>query len=197
MKTSKLIPITTLLGVLSACSGGGGGADNKPPPPPPTASSLIYTNPTSGAYQLVRDTTKSTATHLVLDLVGPSGTSGRGVGFYLNADTSRVTWTKVDSTDAELVQNGAFVLGSGVQALTAKVSGNELQAGAYQKGTTAPAVAFGSSVVLARIALDLKSGITPGTVTFSAVTNKAMLLPDTDAAAPGNISVTVGSIAAQ
>ena len=198
MKTSNLISVATLLGVLSACGGGGGDGSPIPPPPPPpvTATTLVYTPPSGGSYQMVRNA-GSTPTHLILDLVGPAGTSGRGIGFYLNADTGRITWSKVSGSDAELVQNGAFNLGSGVLALKAKVNGNELQAGVYQKGTSAPAIAFGSTVVLARVAMDLKSGLTPGAVSFSAVPNKAMLLPDVGAATPGNISVSVGSLTAQ
>lgn len=198
MKTSNLISAAALLGVLSACGGGGGGGGTNNPPPPATATTLAYTNPSSGTYQLIRDSA-STSSHLVFDLVGPTGTSGRGIGFYLNADPNKVTWSKVNGSDPEFVENGAFNLGTGVLALKAKVntSTGELQAGVYQKGTSVPSIAFGPSVVLAKVAMDLKSGQTPGAVTFTAVASKAMVLPDTGAATPGNISITVGNLTAQ
>ena len=62
-----------LMGFL-ACSGGGGGTTNNPPPAKTIAGRLDYTNPTSGTYTLVKDTTLSTSTHLVLNLMGPVGT---------------------------------------------------------------------------------------------------------------------------
>lgn len=159
------------------------------------ASALAYTDPTSGTYRLVRNATLSTSTHLVLDLLGPAGTQGRGVGFYLSADTSKVTWTKVSGADPELVQNGAFTLGSGQQLLKAKVTGSELQAGVYQKGSAVPAVTFTASGALARVALDLNGNPALGAVTFSAVANKAVVLPA--AGAQTVITVSVGTLAAQ
>ncbi len=159
------------------------------------ASALAYTDPTSGTYRLVKNTALSTGTHLVLDLLGPAGTQGRGVGFYLTADTAKVTWAKVSGSDADLVQNGAFSLGSAPQLLKAKVAGDELQAGVYQKGSGTPAVTFTATGALARVALDLKGNPSLGTVSFSAVTNKAVVLPASGAQT--TIQVSVGALAAQ
>jgi hypothetical protein len=159
------------------------------------ASALAYTDPASGTYRLVKNTALSTATHLVLDLLGPAGTQGRGVGFYLTADTTKVTWTKVASSDADLVQNGAFSLGSAPQLLKAKATGDELQAGVYQKGGGVPAVTFTATGALARVALDLKGNPALGTVTFTAPTNKAVVLPASGAQT--TIQVSVGTLSAQ
>ena len=182
----------TLLGLslvlTAACGGGGGGGQ---PPPKSIADSLVYTNPTSGDYNLLKSTAvASTATHLVLDLVGPATGNGRGVAFTLSADTTKVNW----STTPALVQNVAFNLGTGTQILSAKVTGDTLQAGLFQKGTTVPAVSLNTT--LARIALDLKSGVAVNsTVTLSAVPNKANVLPETGA--PMIISVSTGTLQAQ
>lgn len=175
------VSLSALLGIaaLVGCGGGGGGSA---PPPPAAVSTLVYTAPTSvGAaeFQWVKNATKSTASHLVLDLIGPTGVSGRGVGFYLSADANKVTWSKVDPTDAELVRNEAFTLGSGSLLLKAKFAGDQLQAGVYQKDPAAAAKPFGASTVLVSVALDMKPGAATGPVTLSTVPNKSLLLPAT------------------
>lgn len=158
------------------------------------ADHLDYTNPTSGAYMLVKDAA-STPTHLILNLMGPDGTPRSGVGFFLSADTTKVAWAKVSGSDPEYVKNGVFNLGSGVQLLKSKVEampGNatQLQAGVFQKGST-PVVTTG---ILASVALDLKSNVSLGTVTFSAVSNKAVLT--NGSAAPTPIVISTGTLSA-
>ena len=177
------------LATLLACSGGGGGGDNKPPPKT-IADTLVYTNPT-GIYALVKNTTKSTATHLVLDLVGPAGSSG--VGFYLTADQTKVTWTTVDSGDPEKVKSSTFAS----TIVKTKVSGDTLQAGIYQKGTT-PAATTTTATVLASVALDLKSNIpVNSTVSLSAVSGKALILnPPANSTVTTGITVATGSVVA-
>lgn len=192
MKTLNRVLGLLSLSLLAACHSGG---DN-PPPAKTIADTLVYTDPTSTSYRLVKNASLSSATHLVLDLVGPSGTNGRGVAFTLSADTTKLTWAKVTASDAALVQNGtAFNLGSGTQILSGKASGDTLQAGLFQKGAAVAAVSLAAP--LARVALDLKSGVVPvnTTVTFSAVANKANVLPDTGA--PQTITVATGTILAQ
>ena len=179
------------LASLVACSGGG--STSSAPPAKTIADRLDYTNPTSGTYMLVKDTT-STSTHLVLNLMGPAGTLGSGVGFFLTADTTKVAWSKVNSSDTEFVKNGAFTLGSGVQLLKSKVTGDQLQAGVFQKGTTVPAVTFTTAGVLASVALDLKGNVPLGAVAFSAVSNKAVLT--NGSAAPVAIVLSAGTLTA-
>ena len=158
------------LASLLACGGGGGGGSTPTPPPKTIADTLTYSNP-SGTYTLVKNTGKSTATHLVLDLVGPAG-SLSGVGFYLTADQTKVTWTTVDGGDPEKVKSSTFAN----TLVKSKVSGDTLQAGVYQKGTTA-AVAATTSTVLASVALDLKSSVpVNSSVSLTAVAGKALIL---------------------
>ena len=160
----------------------------------PVATALAYTDPTTGTYQLKKNTTLSTATHLVLELVGPA-TTGCGVSATFSADTTKVTWVNVSGADPAntFVANGtAFTLGGAPHILKGKVTGNVLQAAVAQKGIGSP-VALNAPLL--RIALDLKASLPTGTVTFSADAAKCQVL---DAAGTlTTITVTVGTLAAQ
>lgn len=174
-----------------ACGGGGGGSSA-----PPTATSLSYADPTSGTYLLKKNTTLSTSTHLVLDLVGPASATGSGVTATFSADTTKVAWANVSSSDPAntFVQNGsAFNLGAAPLILRGKLSGATLQVTAAQKGTGAP-VALGSPLL--RVALDLKAAQPAGTVALSADSAKGQVIDGTGAIV-SPISVTVGVLTAQ
>ncbi len=160
----------------------------------PVASALAYTDPTTGTYLLKKNTTLSTATHLVLDLVGPA-TTGCGITATFSADTTKVTWVNVAAADPAntFVQNGAaFTLGTAPQILKGKVAGNILQAAVSQKGTGSP---VSLNVPLLRIALDLKAGLPTGAVTFTADAAKCQVL-DGSGAITG-ITVAVGTLSTQ
>lgn len=187
IKTTRSLLAAIGLGALLACGGGGTST-----PPKTIADTLAYTNPASGTYTLLKNPTRSTAGHLVLDLVGPAG-SVSGVGFYLTADSTKVAWTPVEAGDAEKVKSASFAS----TIVTSKVSGDTLQASVYQKGTTT-AVTATSSTVLASVALDLKSGLAVNTsVTLTAASGKAAILN-----APGGsqattpIVISVGTLTA-
>lgn len=186
---------------LVACSGGG--TTTPPPPPPKTiADRLDYTNPTSGTYTLVKDTTNSTSTHLVLNLMGPVGTPTTGVGFYLSADSTKVTWSKPTGSDTILAHSGLFDLGSAPQLMVGKSSGDQIQVGFYQKGTIPSVKTLTATSVLATVALDLKSNVAVGSTVWSstqapstkAVLNQASGVPVSIATIP--ITISYGILAA-
>ena len=187
LKTTRSLLAAIGLGALLACGGGGTSA-----PPKTIADTLAYTNPASGTYTLVKNTAKSTASHLVLDLVGPAG-SLSGVGFYLTADQIKVAWAPVDAGDAEKVKSACFTS----TITTSKVSGDTLQAAVYQKGTAA-AITATTSTVLASVALDLKGGLSVGSgVTLTAPAGKALIL-NAPASPQGTtaIAINVGTLVA-
>lgn len=189
---SSFLLVSALL-ALSACGGGSGGN----PPGPTPASRLVYTDPVDpSAYRWLKDASLSTNTHLVLYLAAPTGASLHGVGFHVTVDNAKASWSKVDAADATFVQNAAFTLGTGPQALAAKVTGATLQAGVYQKATsTAPVLSTGQP--LARIAVDLATGTLPGSVSLQQVSGKGLVLLSGSPAAPGNLSMAFGALQAQ
>lgn len=175
------------LTVLLACSGGGGGGGSTTN----NAAALTYTDPTTGDYRLLRDASSS-ATHLVLNLVGPASTSLSGVGFYLTTESAKASWATVSGS--EFVGNTLFTN----YLMESKVTTDQLQAGIYQKN---PEVAktTGASSVLATVALDLKSGVAAGTtIALAATPDKAIIL-DPPGASPSTtgITITVGSLVAE
>ncbi len=193
----KLTLSTLVLAGLAACSGGGGGGGTTPTPSKTIADRLDYTNPSAGTYTLVKDASLSSSTHLVLNLLGPAGTATTGVGFYLSADSTKVTWTKPAGSDTILAHNGLFDLGSAPQMAVAKTvgSGDQLQVGYFQKGTTKAAVTLSATSILASVALDLKANIPVGTtVNLSAISGKAVL--SNGSAAPTPITISAGTLTA-
>lgn len=194
MRTLKALLAASMLLTLIACGGGGGGGGSSTPTP---ATRLVYTDPTDAtAYRWVRDAGLSTNTHLVLDLVAPVGVNLHGIGFHATVDATRAGWSKVASGDATWIQNAAFSLGSGTQALAAKVSGNALQAGVYQKAvSTTPVASSGQPLV--RVALDLTTGATPGTISLQQTSGKALALVAGTTVAAGNVTTAFGSLQAQ
>ncbi len=170
-----------------ACGGGGGGST---PKVQPAAPKLIYTDPASGTYRLLKNVALSTDAHLVLDLVGPAGAQGRGVAFSLTTDTSKVSWSKPEASDADFVAPAILDLGSAPQILKVKVVGSTLQAAYSQKGGSVSAKAL--DVPFGRLGLTLKPGAT-GAVALTAST--AQVLPA--AGAPQDITLSCGTLQVQ
>jgi len=161
----------SLLGILTACAGG-----YTPPPAPAApaatapATGLAYTNPSTTGWALVQDAS-STATHLVLNLVGPSGQQARGVGFNLASDGS-VAFHRY--ADGNYVQDlGVFQLKLTTPNLYSttypnfyepvlmvggvKNGGKLLTVGLYQKDRSQPAQSFTPDKPVCQIGVDFSS----------------------------------------
>lgn len=160
------------LGILG-CSGASGNG---------TSPRLGYTNPANTGYQLVADPS-STATHVVLNLVGPAGAQLQGGTFTLTADASKVTWSPT------VAEGGALDLGPGVKLMKSKVDAASMQVAIYQKGTTAATLA---AKPLFTVALDLKAGA-KGSVALTA--SAAKILDATGATV--TVPVAVGTLTAE
>lgn len=159
--------------------------------------SLTYTDPTAGTYRFVRNASLSTSTHLVLDLVTTDTQLVSGIGFSLTYDATKLTATKVNSTDAYEIQNGPlFNLGTGTPVLYAKLMATNTNVATFtyalaQKGATG--LSMGSAVLL-RIAFDPYTGTglgTIGTSNFTITKAKANVQGTT---APVAITITPGTL---
>ena len=159
--TRILLP--TLTGAVLALAGCGGSHTAAPAVTQAATRTLTYVNPVqpSGAFALVQDPA-STATRLVLDVVGPSGYASTGVTFSFDVDTSRAVWAT-----APAITNGTVFtsLGTGTQLVQAWVSGARLQGIVATKGLSNQVANVGLGVI-ATIVLTPAAGAVPGTVSL-------------------------------
>jgi hypothetical protein len=172
--------------------------------PAPTAAvaavGLEYTDPTGSGWRLVRDP-NSTVTRLVLNLVGPTGQKGRGVGFNLRSDGT-VKFSRFD--------NGSYINDLGVFQLTNKAGavsaldgftpvandigtivggvkegGHMLTVGAFQKDRRWPAVDLGQPLYQVAIVFDPSQTLASGT-TIPLTFVRARSIPENIGDDPGN-----------
>lgn len=196
MTTLKL-SLLAVLGLLTACGGGSSSPAPVATPAPALATTLAYTDPTATGWRLVKNVGASTGIHLVLDLVGPAGETGRGVGFNLQSD-GRVTFSKLNGRyieDAGVFQlrnpdldpstYDAVLLPGGVQK-----AGTLLSVGIFQKDRRQPAQALDQA--LCRVAIDFDAAkvqagvLVPGTAVALSVA-KARAIPGDIGTMPDNI----------
>ena len=193
MTKSRWIVMSSAWVLLVACGGGGGGGTSSQPSQPAKAVGLVYTDPAGGDFRLVRDAS-STSTKLILRLVGPAASAGRGVAFTFSVDPALVDLVKVADADAEYVQNGeAFVLGDAPRVLKGIKQNGTLHVTVSQKG---PGAARGLDAALLRVAVQFKAaaGLGVGTAIPLSVTEGQYLPAD---GGPVAMAVSVGSLKAQ
>ncbi len=185
----------TLLATMLACGGGGGGGGSSSGSATPTLA--FTTTATDDEYRFVKDTTLSTDTRLVLDLLGPSGVSARGVAVFLSADTGKVTWVNPatgSATGSLIVVGTQFDAGSSPAFVADKFSERILQAGVFQKGGTA-ATYDGKSIL--SVALALKSGAAAGSVTFGAVGTRSIALSGDNPGVVKTLAINCGTVSVE
>lgn len=166
--------VLAILGLIAAC----GHSSSPAPAVVHPAVGLDYADPDADGWRLVRNPS-STVTHLVLDLIGPDGEKGRGVGFNLRSDGT-VKFAKFAS--------GSYINDLGVFQVTSKravlslVSGKPvtndvgaivggvkdggrvLSVGAFQKDRRWPAQALDQPLYQIAIDFDPAQALAAGTV---------------------------------
>lgn len=109
----------------------------------------------------MRNAASSTNTHLVLDVVGPTGGSGYGLALTLSVDQGKATWGHPASGDG-YVSDVGYDLGTEPNFFRAVVRGDNLVIGAFQKGRAGSPTAY--SQPLMSFALDINPLVVKGTV---------------------------------
>lgn len=162
-RTFSLLLAGLVLPLALACSGSSSSSPGASPAP---AKSLSYSDPSGTGWRLVKDPS-STGTRVVLDLVGPSGTKTRGVGFNLQAPP-KVKFG-VFANGLPISDTGVYQLLSAAADPTEPVAliggvkaGNLLSVGIYQKDRAQPAQDSGSPLCQIAIVLDPAQGISAG-----------------------------------
>jgi hypothetical protein len=184
----------TLLATMLACGGGGGGGSSSGSSTPTLE---FTTTATDNEYRFVKDTALSTDTRLVLDLLGPTGVSTRGVAVFLSADTGKVIWVNpaTGGTNGSLIEVGTqFDAGSSPAFTADKFSDKILQAGVFQKGGTA--ATYDGKPILS-VALALKSTAAAGTVTFGAVGTRSITLSGDNPGVVRTITIDTGTVSVE
>jgi hypothetical protein len=181
----------------SSSSGGSGsssgGSSSSGANLPPKATRLSYADPAAvpAGWRLVADAA-STATRLVLDLVGPSdGATCRGVGFTLESDPKAVRFGKFTDGDGRLLgyhADGGVLrdldAAGNAQPVTLQasgVTGGKLMVGAFQRSDDEVFGAAGTtpkdcSKVVLQVAVELDPALSapPGQVPLRVVKARAL-----------------------
>ncbi|GLH74547.1 hypothetical protein GETHLI_30490 [Geothrix limicola] len=176
----SFLPAASLV-LLLAC---GGAATAPGPQAAPASSGFTYQDP-SGSGWILQKNLASSDTHLILDVIGPVGTKGRGIGFNLQSDGT-VAFAKL-SAAGYVRDTGVFKLQSTfanypveptLLAGGVKKNGTLLTVGIFQKDRYWPAQDLGQAVC--QIAIDFDpaktAALPPGTVIPLTIT-KAKAIP--------------------
>ena len=153
-----------LLPLALACSGGSSSSSSAAPAAP--AKGLAYSDPSGTGWRLVKDAS-STSTRIVLDLVGPSGTKTRGVGFNLQAAAKVKFGTfanglPINDTGVYQLLSAAADPNEPIALIGGVKPGNLLSAGIYQKDRAQPAQDSGAPLCQIAVVLDPARGIQAG-----------------------------------
>jgi hypothetical protein len=145
---------------LAACGGGSSSISSQPKY---ATTGLKYTNPAEGqgSFALIEDAA-STPSALVLDLVGPGGstpTPACGVTFGFDVDTTMATWVT-----SPVVSNGAVFTATN-QEVQGWVNSGRLQAIVANKGLSTQVADLGTQVI-AKITLQPVLGGFSGAVSL-------------------------------
>ena len=202
MRMSILLSLPLALALLATGCGG------YTPPPAASAAApvavpaqgFVYTDPPAGGWALVKDAS-STATSLVLNLVGPDGLMARGVGFNLATDVALsfhpfASHTYVNDTGVFQLKLRTpnryttdfpnffepVLLVGGV-----KNSGKLLTVGIFQKDRTLPAQALTAPLCQVGIDFNPAAGLASGTAVHLDII-RARIIPEDIGALPADMT---------
>lgn len=186
----KLIPSLFLFPFLALFLGCGG-SSSPATQAAPLATSLEYTAPTGTGWRLVKDPA-STPTHLILNLVGPAGEMGRGVGFNLKAEGG-VRFAKL--AGRYIQDRGVFQLRNADLAPEAYddvllvggllQKGTLLSVGAFQKDRRQPAQPLDAPLFSVALDLNAEAHLAPGSEIPLSI-SKARMIPADIGVMPAN-----------
>ena len=158
------------------------------------AKVLTYVNPVAKGFRLeVEPSTNQTAS-LKLNLIGPKGTLGQGVAFFLQVDPLAAAWANPEGGTGVVRAGRSWPSGrSGPRLAWAKAEGGRLQAGLFRKNKAPGAMDAGPILSLA---LRLEAGASRGAVNLSAPTDRqAVYLDGNNDLVP--LHVAVGTLVAE
>jgi len=158
-----------------------------------TTKTLSYVDPTSGTYRWIKNSSLSTSSLLVLDLVTTDSQLLSGIAFTMTTDPTKAGWSKVNSSDNMFVQNGTvFNIGASTPIFYSNQASSNatLTAVIAQKGASGIPV-NGSSAVLARIALLANNSGTAGTINLTPIRAQINVQGISN---PSNITITAGTL---
>lgn len=167
-----------LLPLTFACSGSSSSSTTAPSKP---AKTLTYTDPAGTGWRLVKDAS-STSNRIVLDLVGPSGTKTRGVGFNLQAEPKAKFGTfanglPINDTGVYQLLSAAADPNEPIALVGGVKPGNVLSVGIYQKDRAQPAQDSGAPLCQIAVELDPSKGLESGDHLALSVV-KAKVIPE-------------------
>lgn len=150
--------------------------------PAAPATGLSYTDPPGAGWRLVRNPS-STATRLVLDLVGPAGAKTRGVGLNLEAPPT-VRYGTFAATGLPVQDTGVYRLKGAFDDPNEPVAmagglkkGHVLTVGVFQKDRIHPAQDSGKPLLQIALEFDATAGLQVGEA-LSLSVPKAKAIPE-------------------
>jgi hypothetical protein len=140
---------------------------------------------------LVVEPATNDTSHLLLDLIGPTGTLVKGVAFFVTVGAG-ATWGNPGGSDPHAKVGTELRLGTPA-LFKSRIDAGDLQVGLFQTG--APPASLGPTPIVT-LALDLGASIQPGPLGLVTTTGKASVYVD-GSGTEQPLVLDLGTLAAQ